>query len=164
MSAGRKLIVALAMIGVAAVPAAAQDYGPYGYGTGFDWDGFYAGVYGGGVPTGSGSWSAGIFSGVNIAVDSAVFGVEAQLGGDFGTSTSMDALIMGKGGLSLGEALVYGTAGTGFVQGSFGYAFGAGAEYAFTNSMSARGEALGVGAWGGGPSDMRLAVGLAFHL
>lgn len=165
MSATRKLAVALTVFMASTVPAMAQDYGPYGYGTGFDWDGFYAGVYGGGVPFGNNtSWNAGVFSGVNVAVDSAVFGVEAQLGGEFGTSSGVDALILGKGGMSFGNTLVYGTAGTGFNGGTFGYAFGAGGEYAFINSMSARVEALGRGAWGGGPKDMRLAAGLAVHL
>lgn len=165
MSATRKLAVALTVFMASAVPATAQDYGPYGYGSGFDWNGFYAGVYGGGVPFGNNtSWNAGVFSGVNVAIDSAVFGVEAQLGGDFGATNSIDALILGKGGMSLGNALVYGTAGTGFNGGAFGYAFGGGGEYAFTNSMTGRVEALGRGAWGAGPSDMRLTAGLAFHL
>lgn len=161
----RRIIPAIALVAASAMPVAAQDYGPYGYGQGFDWNGFYAGVYGGGVPFGnSTSWNAGVFTGVNVAIDSAVFGVEAQLGGDFGATASMDALVLGKGGMALGDALVYGTAGTGFNAGNFGYAFGAGGEYAFTNSMSARVEVLGRGAWGSGPSDMRLAAGLAFHM
>lgn len=164
MSAGRSLVVGLAMIAATVVPAAAQDYGPYGYSAGFDWDGFYAGVYGGGVPLGSGSWSAGAFAGVNVSIDSAVFGVETQVGADLGDSTSLDALVLGKGGMALGDILVYGTAGTGLVHGEFGYAFGGGAEYAFTNSMSARGEILGLGAWGSGPSDARLTLGVAFHM
>lgn len=165
MTAGRRIVVAIAMMAAAAAPAAAQDYGPYGYGTGFDWDGFYAGVYGGGVPMGDeASWSAGIFTGVNVAIDSAVFGIEAQLGADIGSTMSMDALILGKGGMALGDMLVYGTAGTGIVQGNFGYAFGGGGEYAFTNTMSARAEVLGLGEWGSGPSDVRLALGVAFHL
>lgn len=164
MSAARKLAIAITALVAAALPAAAQDYGPYGYGTGFDWDGFYAGVYGGGVPLGATSWNAGVFTGVNVQIDSAVVGMEAQLGGNFSTTTSLDALLLGKGGMSLGEALVYGAAGTGFNGGTFGYAFGAGGEYAFTNSMTARVEALGLGAWGSGPSAMRLTAGVAFHL
>lgn len=164
MSLARKLAVILAATAATVAPAAAQDYGPYGYGSGFDWDGFYAGVYGGGAPFGTQSWNVGVFSGVNVTIDSAVFGVEAQLGGDFGPTNGIDALVLGKGGISLGQALIYGTAGTGFNGGAFGYAFGAGGEYAFTNSMSARVEALGRGAWGAGPKDVRLAAGLAFHL
>jgi outer membrane immunogenic protein len=164
MSAAHRFAVAIAVLVATALPASAQDYGPYGYGSGFDWNGFYAGIYGGGVPIGTTSWNAGVFTGVNVAIDSAVFGVEAQLGGGFGTAIGMDALILGKGGMSFGEAMVYGTAGTGFNGGAFGYAFGAGGEYAFTNSMTARVEALGRGAWGSGPSDVRLAAGLAFHM
>ncbi|RDE09205.1 hypothetical protein [Pelagibacterium lacus] len=148
-------------------PAAAQDYGPYGYGGtgyGFDWNGFYAGVYGGGVPLGTTSASAGIFTGVNVAIDSAVFGVEAQLGADFAASPSLDALILGKGGMSFGQALAYATAGTGLVSGSMGYALGGGVEYGMTDYLTVRGEALGTGKWGAGMNDLRLAAGLALHL
>jgi outer membrane immunogenic protein len=152
--------------------ASAQDYGPYGVtgsnslgsGYGFDWDGFYAGVYGGGVPFGTTSWNAGVFSGVNVTIDSAVVGIEAQVGGDFASSTSIDALVLGKGGVPLGDALVYATGGTGIVSGGFGYALGGGANYGFTDYMSVRGEVLGTGAWGSMPSDMRVTAGLAFHL
>lgn len=150
-----------------ALPVAAQDYGPYGYGGasgGFNWDGFYAGVYGGGVPMGTASWNAGVFAGVNVTIDSAVLGIEAQLGADFANTTSFDALVLGKGGVTLGDAMVYGAGGTGVVSGAFGYALGGGAEYAFTETMSARGEVLGLGTWGAAPSDLRVAVGLAFHL
>lgn len=150
--------------------ANAQDYGPYGVGGagysgyGFDWDGFYAGVYGGGVPFGTTSWNAGVFSGVNVSIESAVVGIEAQLGADISDSTSIDALVLGKGGVSLGSALVYATGGPGIVSGDFGYALGGGAEYGFTDYMSVRGEVLGTGAWGSMPSDMRVTAGFAFHL
>ncbi|MAN77711.1 hypothetical protein OF122_11180 [Pelagibacterium flavum] len=152
--------------------AVAQDYGPYGAagsaslgsGYGFDWDGFYAGVYGGGVPFGTTSWNAGVFSGVNVSIDTAVVGLEAQLGADLDGTNSIDALLLGKGGVSLGDALVYAAGGTGIVSGGFGYALGGGAEYGFTDYMSVRGEVLGTGSWGSMPSDMRLTAGLAFHL
>jgi outer membrane immunogenic protein len=161
------LALAVAASTAFATSASSQEYGPYAYGggrAGFDWDGFYAGVYGGGVPFGTTSWNAGIYSGVNVSIDSAVFGVEAQLGGDFANTTSIDALVLGKGGLSLGDALVYGTGGTGIVSGGFGYALGGGVEYGFTDYMSVRGEALGTGTWGNMPNDLRLSAGLAFHL
>ncbi|WP_417581386.1 outer membrane protein [Pelagibacterium sp.] len=162
------LVAGIALAG----PASAQDYGPYGVsgstslgsGYGFDWDGFYAGVYGGGVPFGTTSWNAGVFSGVNVAIDSAVVGVEAQLGADIDGSTSIDALVLGKGGVSLGDALIYATGGTGLISGDFGYALGGGAEYGFTDYMSVRGEVLGTGSWGSMPSDMRVTAGVAFHL
>lgn len=150
--------------------ANAQDYGPYGVGGagysgyGFDWDGFYAGVYGGGVPFGTTSWNAGVFSGVNVSIESAVVGIEAQLGADISDSTGIDALVLGKGGMSFGDALIYATGGPGIVSGDFGYALGGGAEYGFTDYMSVRGEVLGTGAWGSMPSDMRVTAGVAFHL
>lgn len=169
LSAKHLAVFAALSISSFAAPAIAQDYGPYGYGGGgaglFDWDGFYAGVYGGGVPIGTNSWNAGIFAGVNVSLDSAVFGVEAQLGGDFPEDdASIDALILGKGGVSFGEALVYVTGGAGFVSGDVGYALGGGVEYGLTNYMSIRGEALGTGEWGSMPDDLRLTAGLAFHL
>lgn len=167
MSAGVR-IAALLIASTALVShAGAQDYGPYGYGNfgfGFDWDGFYSGVYGGGVPFGDGSLNAGIFAGVNMSYESAVFGVEAQLGANVDDELGLDALILGRGGMSFGDALVYGTAGTGLVDSEFSYAVGGGAEYGFTDYMSARGEVLGTGAWGSAPEDVRLALGVAFHL
>lgn len=167
MSAVARLAAILMATAAIATHASAQDYGPFGYGGGgygFDWDGFYAGVYGGGVPFGDTSWNAGIFTGVNVSIDSLVLGVEAQLGADMADSTSLDALVLGKGGMSFGNALVYATAGTGIVSGDFGYAFGGGADYGITDYMSVRGEVLGTGEWGAGPSDMRLTAGIAFHL
>lgn len=168
MSAVRAFAAAIALLTLSGAPVLAQDYGPYGYGGGaaygFDWNGYYAGVYGGGVPMGTTSWNAGIFTGVNVQMESIVFGAEAQLGADFAATTSLDALVMGKGGLSLGNTLVYGTLGTGFVSGDFGYALGGGAEYGVTQTMSVRGEALATGKWGAGPADLRLTGGLAFHL
>lgn len=162
-------IAAFAMASATLVTAAsAQDYGPYGYGSGgfgFDWNGFYAGVYGGGVPLGdNASFNAGIFSGVNVALDSAVFGVEAQLGANLGDDLGIDALLLGKGGMSFGDALVYATAGAGLVGGDVGYAVGGGAEYGFNDYMSVRGEVLGTGAWGDLPGDVRMTAGVAFHL
>ena len=169
MSAAFRLAAILVTTTALSAPAIAQDYGPYGYGTtgagyGFDWDGFYAGVYGGGVPMGTQSWNTGIFTGVNVSIDSAVFGVEAQLGADFAKATSLDALVLGKGGMSFGSTLVYAAAGTGFVSGDMGYAFGGGADYGVTDYMSVRGELLGTGEWGNMPEDMRFTAGLAFHL
>lgn len=167
MSVAVRLAAVFLATAALATHASAQDYGPYGYGGGgygFDWDGFYAGVYGGGVPFGDTSWNAGIFTGVNVSIDSLVLGVEAQLGADWADSTSLDALVLGKGGMSFGSTLVYATAGTGFVSGDFGYAFGGGAEYGITDYLSVRGEVLGTGEWGSGPSDMRLTGGIAFHL
>lgn len=170
MSAALRLAAVLVASTAFATHASAQDYGPYGYGAtgygyGFDWDGFYTGVYGGGVPMGDEtSWNAGIFTGVNVTVDTAVFGIEAQLGADIADETSLDALVLGKGGMSLGTTLVYATAGTGLVSGDLGYAVGGGADYGFTDYMSVRGEVLGTGEWGSMPEDMRITAGVAFHL
>lgn len=153
--------------------ANAQNYDPYGYGTssgavsgayGYDWNGFYQGVYGGGVPLGDQSFNAGIFTGVNVSLESAVFGVEAQLGGDFNDDWSIDALVLGKGGVNLGQMLVYGTGGAGLVSGDWGYALGGGVDYGVTDYMSIRGEALGTGQWGDMPDDLRLTAGLSFHM
>jgi len=171
MSLALRLAALLAATTAFTAAATAQDYGPYGMaggsgfgGYGFDWDGFYAGVYGGGVPFGETSLNAGIFTGVNVSLEAAVVGVEAQLGADFADSTSFDALVMGKGGMTFGDALVYATGGVGVVSGDWGYALGGGAEYGFTDYMSVRGEVLGTGDWNGMPDDMRLTAGVAFHL
>ncbi|WP_404404233.1 hypothetical protein [Pelagibacterium halotolerans] len=171
MRALKAMFVAIAMTGgLAVAPAFAQDvYSGYNYnmGLGFDWDGFYSGVYGGGVPVTDGeqSWSAGIFTGVNVAVDQTfVLGAEAQLGGDFDSTIALDALVLAKGGAAFGDALIYGAGGTGLIAGNFGYAFGGGIEYGVTDYVSVRGEALGTGEWGSGPNEMRLTAGVAFHM
>ncbi|MCD7060898.1 hypothetical protein [Pelagibacterium xiamenense] len=172
MRALKAMFIAIAMTGgLSVAPAVAQDlYSGYNYnmGLGFDWDGFYSGVYGGGVPVTDNekSWSGGIFTGVNVALDQTfVLGAEAQLGGDFEQDNiALDALVLAKGGASFGEALVYGTGGTGLIAGEFGYAFGGGVEYGFTDYISVRGEALGTGEWGSGPDEMRLTAGIAFHM
>jgi len=174
----KRFAATLVLVTVAwSVPTLAQDYGPYGAGGGgsswggggsygtFDWDGFYSGVYGGGVPLGDEtSVNFGVFTGVNVDLSGIVVGAEAQLGLDWGDSMGRDALVVGRGGLTLGDALVYGTAGAGWVGGGAGYAVGGGAEYGFTSYLSGRVEVLGTGQWGEGLSDMRVTGGLAFHM
>ena len=171
MSVAIRVAALLAASTVLVGAANGQDYGPYGYsggalGTsyGYDWNGFYTGVYGGGVPMGDQSWNAGIFTGVNVSMESAVFGVEAQLGGDLNDEWGLDALVLGKGGVNFGQALAYGTGGLGLVSSDWGYALGGGVEYGLTDFMTVRGEALGTGAWGEGPNDLRLTAGVAFHM
>lgn len=150
--------------------ASAQSYDPYGYNAYgssiFDWDGFYAGVMGGGTPFGDpASLSGGVFAGVNVTIDSALFGVESQLGIKHDDdSTAFEGLMLGRGGILLGEALVFGTAGAGLVGGDGVYAIGGGGEYGITNSISARVDALGIGEWGNSPDRLRVTAGLAFHM
>lgn len=163
----KRLATLLFALGAVATPAFAQDYGPYGYGGyGFDWDGFYSGVYGGGVPTGDTSLNAGIFAGVNATVGSALIGAEAQLGIDHDdpNGLSLDALALARGGMTFGDALIYGALGGGIREGKGAYAFGGGIEYGFAGNLSGRIEALGTGEIGHGPRDLRLTGGLAFHM
>lgn len=156
-----------AAVSLLAVPAFAQDYGPYGMGggLGFDWNGFYSGVYGGGSPMNDPmTWNGGIFTGVNVQIDSIILGAEAQVGTEFSDTFALDALLLAKGGLSLGSAAAYATAGGGLAGGDLSYAVGGGVEYGVTDYLSVRGDVLGLAEWGSGPDEVRLTAGFAFHL
>jgi len=164
----KRLCVAAAAVLFVSAPALAQEYGPYGYGGGgfgFDWDGFYSGVYGGGQPMSDpAAWNAGIFTGVNVTLDSILLGAEAQVGIDADDNFALDALILARGGLTLGDMAIYALGGGGIIEGGAGYAVGGGIEYGFTDYLSVRADALGLAEWGTGPDEFRLTAGVAFHL
>src|SRR5690606_26517134 len=120
----KRLCVAAAAVLFVSAPALAQEYGPYGYGGGgfgFDWDGFYSGVYGGGQPMSDpAAWNAGIFTGVNVTLDSILLGAEAQVGIDADDNFALDALILARGGLTLGDMAIYALGGGGIIEGGAG--------------------------------------------
>jgi outer membrane immunogenic protein len=111
----------------------------------------------------------GIMAGADYQVDSFVFGIEGDI--DFGGSVASNdskaektfldynniSTLRGRAGFAVDNALFYGTAGVAFVNSDFGstsgfvdhdnawltgWVAGAGAEYGFTDSLSARIEYL----------------------
>src|SRR5690606_920925 len=101
-----------------------------------NFEGFYLGVTGGGalVPGPGLVGTVGVVAGANFELSDAIIaGVEWQ--GDTlwngGGLVGFDALFLGKLGSYMSDAaIIYGTAGGGWVNGAPSYAFGAGIEAA----------------------------------
>ncbi len=163
---------------------------------GFDWDGLYAGVQLGGyfsdidVVDGAGVLVdddiafgvIGAHVGVNFTVaDPILLGVELQgnwlWNGDNDISAG-ELLALGRlGAVVTDQVLVYAAGGVGWQFSDdidFGggddseaiYALGAGVEFAVTESVSLRGELLGIGSFDDGDdffSGARATVGVSFH-
>jgi outer membrane immunogenic protein len=166
----RVYLAALILAGFMAVPAIAADLSGYSSGDYVspqaDFDGFYLGVQGGVLVGGASAGSLGIVAGVNFDINSIVSpGLEFQGDALLEGKTNYDFYMLGRAAVKLtNNVAAYGEAGPGWSRGIAGYAFGGGAEYAFTDQLSAKGEIQGLGDWGGGPQSARLQGGLLFHL
>ena len=148
-------------------------YVSYG-GAGFE--GFYAGVLLGGFFDGTSAYliapdtnaiSLGAAVGVNFYItDSVLGGFEVQGSADFGTTaTVFDALALARVGFApTDDFMFYGAGGLGVAGGSGVYAFGGGVEVAAYDSVSVRGELLGIGTWGTAPDALKGTVGLIWHM
>ena len=148
--------------------------------SGFDWNGLYVGIEGGGQFAGETNGVVGAVAGFNFMVsDSALAGVELQ--GDYvWNGDDFDAtefLASGRvGAIVTDSVLAYAKAGVGYrdpsndgnAEGAM-YAFGGGLEVATTEAMSVRGEVLGQGFFGddapndGGFTAAKATVGVLFH-
>jgi outer membrane immunogenic protein len=137
----------------------------------FNFEGAYAGVLGGGYlgnidDVGVGGGTLGVVAGVNFAMsDMILAGLEFQ-GGVMWPDSDWDweAYALGRVGLTVSDGiLAYGAAGLGRASGSGVYAFGGGVEVAAFDPISVRGEILGVGEWGEGPSAAKATAGVLFH-
>lgn len=141
--------------------------------SGFDWNGFYAGLGVGAQNeiTGNTSWALGGQLGVNAAFDFFVVGAEAGLEGVFDTpDTYAYGSILGRAGvLVTNDLLAYGAVGYGS---DFGAATGSGQhvlaggglEFAATDDVSIRGQYLyGWEQSGGGNDVHKFSVGANFH-
>lgn len=136
----------------------------------FNFEGFYVGATGGAaiVPGPGTVGTIGVVAGANFEVaDGILAGVEWQgdalwNGGGF---VGASAMFLGKlGGYISDQAIVYGTAGAGWVDSTPSYAFGAGIEMAVAQQISVRGELLGTGTWGGMPDGAKANIGLIWHM
>lgn len=138
--------------------------------TGFDWSGFYAGVYGvvqssqvRGTEVGG-----GIAAGVNAQLDFFLVGGEVALQGL--TNDTIDTAygrVTGRGGLLVTEDLLaYASAGYGMEFGGTGerdFLAGGGIEYAVTDDISINAEYLrGFDLEGGNAKD-QFSLGARFH-
>ena len=151
------------------VPTSSSDALPVAD-AGFDWNGFYAGVYGIGQtsPVGGGQLGLGVDVGANARLEFVLVGGEVAiegLGGGAGTTAYVQGL--GKAGIALTDtAILYGTAGAGFSVGNTAEAdvlAGAGVELAVANNVSLDARYLhGFPITGANPKD-QISIGANFH-
>lgn len=138
--------------------------------TGFDWSGFYAGVYGvaQASPVRGTEVGAGIEAGVNAQLDFFLVGGEVALHGL--TSDTIETAygqVTGRGGLLVtDDLLAYASAGYGMELSGTGerdFLAGGGLEYAVTDDISINAEYLrGFDLEGGNPKD-QFSLGARFH-
>jgi outer membrane immunogenic protein len=135
----------------------------------FDWNGFYAGVYGAyrHSPAAGDQFGVGIDAGVNVTFDYVLAGAEVAVEGLGGNDATSYISGVGRAGLLVTDnALVYGAAGYGIDTGPANESdalIGGGLEYAITNNLSVRGQYLhGIPVTGSNPKD-EVTLGAQFH-
>ena len=136
----------------------------------FDWDGFYAGLYGVGQtsPVDGSQLGLGIDLGVNARFEFVLVGAEVAVqagGGGAGSGAYVQGL--GRAGVTATEdLLLYAAGGVGADMGPAGGTdalIGGGVELALTDAMSLRGQYLhGFAITGGNPKN-QVSVGANFH-
>jgi outer membrane immunogenic protein len=141
---------------------------------GFDWEGLYAGIEGGGIfSDGDTAGLIGGVVGVNfIPADPILVGLEIQADYVFGDGTDAGlVLALGRvGAVVTDQVLVYASGGVGAVFNDVDdagvYALGGGVEFAVTDSVSVRGEVLGLGTFDDGDdffTSAKATVGVFYH-
>jgi outer membrane immunogenic protein len=152
-----------------ALPIADTEMPIYDDAAGFDWNGFYAGVFGAArvSPIGGTQFGLGLDIGANAQFDFFLIGGEVSLqgltGGAFDTAYGE---VLGRTGFVItDEVLLYAAAGYGT---DFGVTdsdilFGAGVEMAVTDNVTVRGQYLhGFPVTGGNPKD-EITFGANYH-
>jgi outer membrane immunogenic protein len=138
---------------------------------GFDWSGFYAGIYGLGQVSavGGNQYGIGVSAGVNAQLDFVLVGAEVALQGVTGGNldTAYGQVLGRVGVLITDDLLLYAAAGYGMdigqAPGSSDVLLGGGLEVALGESWSVRGQYLhGVPLSGGNPKD-QVTLGAHFH-
>lgn len=137
---------------------------------GYDWNGFYAGVYG--VVQNSPAWGTqyglGINVGVNAQLDFFLVGAEVALHGLTGGAIDTTyGQVLGKAGVVITDSvLLYAAAGYGIDLGAPAeddFLLGGGVEMAVADNISVRAQYLhGFPITGGNPKD-QVTVGAHFH-
>ncbi|WP_439601495.1 outer membrane protein [Devosia sp.] len=138
--------------------------------SGYDWSGFYAGVYGvaQSSPERGTQVGAGIAAGVNAQFDFFLIGGEVALQGLTGdTIDTAYGQITGRGGVLVTDALLaYASAGYGMDlsgQGERDLLAGGGLEYAVTDDISINAEYLRGFNLDGGDGKDQFSLGARFH-
>jgi opacity protein-like surface antigen len=135
----------------------------------FNFEGIYIGGTGGFGAFPSTGWvgTIGVVAGANFQLGDA-FLAGAEFQGDTlwdGSFAGFSALFMGKLGAYLSDdAIIYGTGGAGWIDGTTSYAFGAGLEMALAQQVSGRVEAVATGPWGAMPDGGKVTLGLIWHM
>ncbi|MHB1102092.1 MAG: outer membrane protein [Devosia sp.] len=153
-----------------AVPVAENPVPIYDDDTGFDWNGFYAGVYGVGQlsPAWGTQYGIGINAGVNAQFDFFLVGAEVALHGLTGGAISTTyGQVLGKAGVVItDEVLLYAAAGYGIDLGApveEDLLVGAGVEMAVAEDFTVRAQYLhGFALTGGNPKE-QFTIGANFH-
>lgn len=135
----------------------------------FDWNGFYAGIYGIGQasPAGGVQYGVGVNVGVNVVLDSVLLGADIALHGLTGSSDTAYGRILGRAGLlASDDLLVFAAAGYGVDLGApveEDILVGGGIEFAVSQDISLRAQYLhGFPLVGGNPKD-EITLGAQFH-
>jgi outer membrane immunogenic protein len=138
--------------------------------TEFDWNGFYAGVYGVSQfsPAGGTQFGLGLDLGVNARIEFVLIGAEIAvhgLGGGAGASTYIQGL--GRAGLAATDDIIlYAAGGLGVDVGPVGGTdalVGGGVELGLTDNVTLRGQYLhGFAITGANPKD-QVSIGANFH-
>ena len=149
--------------GAAALPV-------YGSDSGFDWDGFYAGVFGAvqASPANGTQYGIGIDAGINKQFDFVLVGGEVALQGlTNGAVETVYGQVLGRAGLVItDEVLIYAAAGLGVDLSTFAeddMLLGGGVELALADDWSLRAQYLhGFALSGANPKD-QVTLGAHFH-
>lgn len=137
---------------------------------GFDWSGFYGGLYGvaQNSPAGGTQYGPGAMLGVNAQFDFYLLGAEVAVEGlTGGTGNTSYGQILGRAGLVVtDDVVVYAAGGYGIDMGppaEQDVLLGGGVELALAESISVRAQYLhGFPVEGGNPKD-KITLGAAFH-
>ncbi|HVY51547.1 MAG TPA: porin family protein [Devosia sp.] len=137
--------------------------------SGFDWNGFYAGVFGAArtSPVAGGQLGLGIDAGVNARLEFVLVGAEVAIEGLGGATDTIYGQALGKAGIALTDsAILYGTGGIGASLAGPSESdglLGGGVELALTNDVSVDARYLhGFALSGANPKD-QITVGANFH-
>lgn len=137
---------------------------------GFDWSGFYAGVYGGiqNSPVGGMQYGAGAMAGVNAQFDFYLLGAEVAVQGITGGNTNTSyGQILGRAGLVVSDnVVVYAAGGYGIDLGvpeEDDVLLGGGVELAVMDNVSVRAQYLHGFPLNGGNAKDQFTVGAAYH-